>query len=160
MKIADSFAFTIDVEFVDLAEKMWTQSDQYQKKKLKDDNRSWQSDNEVAHSLDDPSAKNAYRTVWTLAESVGDYSAGANSDMNRKIQADLDKTPKPMVDPIDNTDAYRYNMFASHLGRFMDQQGTFWIDASNYQSEMSSYAAMLYAKEKRRANDARSNKSE
>ena len=160
MKIADSFAFTIDIEFVDLAGKMPTKSDQYKEKKLEEDNKSWQTNNHVKNPLNNPVTRNSYRIVWNQWEVVWDYSAGANADVNRKILSDLSNIPKPMVDPSDNSDAFRYNMFASHLGRAMDQQWALRTNITNHQSEMSSYAEMLYSKNKRRKNDARFNKSE
>jgi hypothetical protein len=63
MKIADSFAFTIDIEFVDLAGKMPTKSDQYKEKKLEEDNKSWQTNNHVKNPLNNPVTRNSYRIV-------------------------------------------------------------------------------------------------
>jgi hypothetical protein len=45
MNFADTFAFTIDVEFVNIANKMPKHSDQYKDKELKNDNESAQLEN-------------------------------------------------------------------------------------------------------------------
>jgi hypothetical protein len=65
-----------------------------------------------------------------------------------------------MVSPSDNSDAYRYNTFASHLWRMMDQVGTLRINMTNHSSEMDSYTKLLYSKKWRRDRDGRNNKSE
>jgi hypothetical protein len=65
-----------------------------------------------------------------------------------------------MMNPSDNTDAYRYNLFASHFGRFFDQQWSLWTNVTNNASEMDSYTQMLYSRKNRRTYDERLNKSE
>jgi hypothetical protein len=63
IKIADNFAFTIDIEFVDLADKMPEQTEHYKKKKLEDDNKVWQTMNYVKNPLDSSDSKNRYMAV-------------------------------------------------------------------------------------------------
>jgi hypothetical protein len=41
MNISDSVAFTVDIEFVDVYDKMPTQSDQYKQMKADQNNESW-----------------------------------------------------------------------------------------------------------------------
>lgn len=160
IKIADNFAFTIDVEFVDLTDKMPEQTEHYKKKKLEAENKVWQTMNNVKNPLDIPDSKNRYMAVGEKVENVKDLTAETNPNQNRKIQADLDQIPEPMMSPSDNTDAYRYNLFASHFGRFFDQQWSLWRNVTNNASEMDSYTQMLYSRKNRRTYDERLNKSE
>ena len=110
------------MEFVDLTDKMPEQTEHYKKKKLEAENKVWQTMNNVKNPLDIPDSKNRYMAVGEKVENVKDLTAETNPNQNRKIQADLDQIPEPMMSPSDNTDAYRYNLFASHFGRFFDQQ--------------------------------------
>jgi hypothetical protein len=116
--------------------------------------------NNVKNPLDIPDSKNRYMPVWEKVENVKDITAETNPNQNRKIQADLDQIPEPMMSPSDNTDAYRYNLFASHFGRFFDQQWSLWTNVTNNASEMDSYTQMLYSRKNRRTYDERLNKSE
>ena len=160
IKIADNFAFTIDIEFVDLADKMPEQTEHYKKKKLEDDNKVWQTMNYVKNPLDSSDSKNRYMAVWNRTENVRDITAATNPSQNREINADLDQIPEPMVNPSDDSDAYRYNLFASHFGRFMDQQWTLWTNITNNAIEMNSYSKMLYSRKDRSKYDPRFNVSD
>ena len=160
IKIADNFAFTVDIEFVDIADKMPEQTEHYKKKKLETDNKVWQTMNYVKNPLDSKDSKNRYLAVWDKTENVKDITATANPSQNRKINAYLDQIPEPMVNPSDDSDAYRYNLFASHFGRFMDQQWTLWTNITNNAVEMNSYSKMLYQRKDRSKYDSRFNVSD
>jgi len=160
INIADTFAFTIDVEFVDISNKMPEQTEHYKNRKQEKWNEDWQLQNGVANPINNPVTRNSYRLIASQWEVVDDFSAGANADTNRKIQADLSRIPEPMVSPSDNSDAYRYNVFSSHLWRMMDQIGSFRTNMTNHSSEMNSSTKLLYSKKWRRDRDERNNKSE
>jgi hypothetical protein len=63
IKIADNFAFTIDVNIVDIAERMPKHSQYYKEKKLKNDNIVWQVLNGVRNPLNISKSKNRYLVV-------------------------------------------------------------------------------------------------
>ena len=79
-------------------------------------------------------------------EIVSDYMYTANADANRRIISELDKKPEQFVDWIADADAQRYNMFAVHMGRWMDQQGTLREETLRYVKDFTSYSEELYAK--------------
>ena len=144
MNISDSLAFTVDIEFVDVSDKMPTQSDQYKQMKAEQNNESWKWIYGVANPLNNPVTKNAYRIIWTQESS--DYSLAANWDRNNQTLADLNRAPESMVELTSNSDANRYNMLANYLSRWIQQQWTLWTKASDYTSEMNSYAKLLYSR--------------
>lgn len=144
MNISDSVAFTVDIEFVDVYDKMPTQSDQYKQMKADQNNESWKWIYGVANPVDNPVTKNTYRIIWT--QESNDYSLAANWDRNNQILSDLNKAPESMVDLVSNSDANRYNMLSNYLLRWIKQQWTLWTKASDYTSEMDSYATMLYSR--------------
>ncbi len=144
MNISDSLAFTVDIEFVDVSDKMPTQSDQYKQMKAEQNNESWKWIYGVANPLNNPVTKNAYRIIWTQESS--DYSLAANGDRNNQTLADLNRAPESMVELTSNSDANRYNMLANYLSRWIQQQWTLWTKASDYTSEMNSYAKLLYSR--------------
>lgn len=146
MKIADSFAFTINVEFVDISENMPETSEQYKKRKIKAENEKRKINYGVAAPLNNPVTKNAYLPIWNQWEIVNDYVWSANPNLNREILSQLNNKPEPFVDWISNSDSYRYNEFASNIGRWMDQQGTLWTQTSEYVSDLDSYAIKLINK--------------
>lgn len=144
MNISDSLAFTVDIEFVNVSDKMPTQSDQYKQMKAEQNNESWKWIYGVANPLNNPVTKNTYRIIWTQESS--DYSLAANWDRNNQTLADLNKAPESMVELTSNSDANRYNMLANYLSRWIQQQWTLWTKASDYTSEMNSYAKLLYSR--------------
>ncbi len=146
MNVADTLAFTIDIEFVDIADKMPQRSEQFEKKRLKNFNNQATSVYGISNPLNNPVTKNSYAVVWYQWEDVIDYIYVANADANRRALSEMDYQPEPFVDWIADSDAQRYNMFAEHLGRWMDQQGTLWEQTLKYVSDFINYSKELYAK--------------
>ncbi len=146
MNVADTLAFTIDIEFVDLADKMPQRSEQFKKKEAEKFNNQATQTYGIANPLNNPVTKNSYMVVWYPWEIVSDYMYTANADANRRIVKELDKKPEPFVDWIASADAERYIMFQEHVGRFMDQQGTLWEETLRYVKDFTDYSEELYAK--------------
>lgn len=146
MNVADTLAFTIDIEFVDLADKMPQRSEQFNKKEMEKFNNQATEVYGIANPLNNPVTKNSYMVVSYPWEIVSDYMYTANADANRRIISELDKKPEPFVNWIADSDAQRYNMFAQHLGRWMDQQGTLWEETLRYVKDFTAYSEELYAK--------------
>jgi hypothetical protein len=63
INIADTLAFSIDVDFVDITNKAATHSNQYEDKKLENFNEEALLVYGVSNPLNVPSAKNVYRVV-------------------------------------------------------------------------------------------------
>ena len=146
MNVADTFAFTIDIEFVDLADKMPQRSEQFKKQEMEKFNNQETEIYGIANPLNNPVTKNSYLVVSYPWEIVSDYMYTANADANRRIISELDQKPEQFVNWIADSDAQRYNMFASHLGRWMDQQGTLWKETLRYVKDFTAYSEELYAK--------------
>jgi hypothetical protein len=63
MKVVDSVAFSIDIEFVDITNKEPKHSEQYQKKEIAISNKEWQTTYRISNDLENPVLKNTYRLV-------------------------------------------------------------------------------------------------
>ncbi|MBR4633506.1 hypothetical protein IKO50_00655 [bacterium] len=63
MNVADTLAFTIDIEFVDLADKMPQRSEQFKKKELEKFNTQATQAYGIANPLNNPVTKNSYLVV-------------------------------------------------------------------------------------------------
>jgi hypothetical protein len=63
MNVADTLAFTIDIEFVDIADKMPQRSEQFEKKRLKNFNNQATSVYGISNPLNNPVTKNSYAVV-------------------------------------------------------------------------------------------------
>ena len=128
MNIWDTFAFTIDVEMVDIAGNPAKQSDQYKDKSMKTQNDNWKWAYFVSNHLNNPSTKNAFSVIGSQS------STGLNT------------RPEPLVDFIKDSGAYRYNLFEEHLGKWMDQQWVLWTQATEDISNFQDYSDNLYKK--------------
>ena len=146
MNVADTLAFTIDIEFVDLADKMPQRSEQFKKKELEKFNTQATQAYGIANPLNNPVTKNSYLVVWYPWEIVSDYMYAANADANRRIISELDKKPEPFVGWVEDSDAQRYHNFKDYVGRFMDQQWTLREETLRYVKDFTAYSEELYAK--------------
>ena len=146
IKFADSFAFTIDVELVDIANRIQTHSDQYKEKKLKDFNNKTLSNYKISNPLNNPVSKNSYAIVWYLWEDISDYTKWANADTNRDALSDLNQDSKPLFNEIDNSNSSRYNSLSEYIWNFMDQEWTLRKQTSKYVSDLNIYTKELKSK--------------
>ena len=143
IKFADSFAFTIDVELVDIANRIQTHSDQYKEKKLKDFNNKTLSNYKISNPLNNPVSKNSYAIVWYLWEDISDYTKWANADTNRDALSDLNQDSKPLFNEIDNSNSSRYNSLSEYIWNLMDQEWTLRKQTSKYVSDLNIYTKEL-----------------
>ncbi len=127
INIADTLAFSIDVDFVDITNKAATHSNQYEDKKLENFNEEALLVYGVSNPLNVPSAKNVYRVVW-------DWWDEAVSLL------------QPMVDLIEDSKAYRYSVNEESIGRWMDQQWALRTKVSEDFSDWIKYSEKLYTK--------------
>ncbi len=142
MKIPDSVAFTIDVEFVDIVNNMPVRSEQYEKTKLEFDNEKWQLNYSVSAPLDDPASKNAYRILWSELNNLSDLRN--NMDGVENIASELNYSSETLVDLLENSDANRYSLFSEYLGKWMDQQWTLREQVSEYIWNLKDNSTSLY----------------
>ena len=109
MNFADSFAFTIDVEFVNITNKIPTHSEQFKNRELINMNKTAQSSCEVSNPLNIPSAKNKYVVVET-----------------QYMDQELDARPEPLAAMSENADANRFVQLEFYWNSLLRQQEEFW----------------------------------
>ncbi len=124
INIANTFAFSIDVDFVDITNKGAKHSDQYKEKELENFNEKALMVYGISNPLNDPSAKNAYRidqewSEWWL---------------------------KPLVDLIEDSKAYRYGMDEESIEEWMDQQAELRKNIYEGVLDYINYSQKLYTK--------------
>lgn len=125
INIADTLAFSIDVEFVDVTNKGSMHSDQYWKKILENFNKEALLVYGISNPLDDLSVRNVYRVVWGW---WGEWGL------------------KPMVDLIENSRSNRYAMNGEFIAGWMDQQWSLRTKMSEDFSDWTEYANKLKTK--------------
>lgn len=129
MNIADTLAFSIDMEFLDVTTKTSAHSDQYKNKRLENFNNEALLVYGIRKSLDDPSIKNGYRAVWDWLKV---------SEMLPSLE--------PMVDLLENSKANRYVMNEESIVGWMEQQSNLWKKLIEDLSYWSDYSKKLSAK--------------
>lgn len=143
MNFADSFAFTIDVEFVNIANKMSKHSDQFEDKELKNDNDAAQIANGISNSTNNPSTKNAYRIIKDSDGENSDWNDVANVGMNNDTQRELDKKPVPFTDLFETALDELHTNVESYWNLRLNQQMELWKNAAWYIDSFSSSATFL-----------------
>lgn len=129
MNIADTLAFSIDIEFVDITAKTSSHSEQYQKKRLENFNNEALFVYWIERPLDDPSVKNGYRAVWgwlTVSEMLPSL--------------------EPMADLLENSKSNRYIMNGESIAGRMDQQSNLRKNLLENLSDWSEYSKKLKTK--------------
>ena len=146
IKIADSLSFTVDVEWVDITEKLSNQSTQYKKRVMKVNNKDLQSEYNISNSLDNNVLKNHYRLVGYEWEVLDDLRASTNVDDVKNRMSDLSVTPWFIYDQLKLPNTSRYGDISQTLNSWLDQQWNFWVNTMWYIVDLDSYAQALYAK--------------
>ena len=104
MNIADTFAFTIDMEMVDISGNPSKKSDQYKDKSIQTQNDNWKTAYFVSNQLNNPSTKNTHSVIESHS------STGLNM------------RPEPLADFIRDSGASRHSVFEESVGKWMQQQ--------------------------------------
>ena len=146
IKISDTVAFSIDVEFVDIWNKYNKSSQQHENMKLKNDNKSWQASYNISNPLDNPSYKNQYRIVWYTWENIKDYRWQVDVDIIRQSQNVISTAMDFYDNEMGDSQANRYISESEDLDKFLDQHWNFWNDMQKYLEDMTQYAEFLYSK--------------
>ena len=148
MKVVDSFAFSIDVEFVDIADQLPNYSTHYREFVADRENEKSLQNYWISSPLNNPATKNRFRIVWSRWESVRWYSTASNPDVNRQNLADLDVAPSAVVDLSEYSREERYAALSKLLHNWDDIQADFWQSSLSLINDMTSYAEALNAKRK------------
>lgn len=145
MNMANTIAFSIDIEFVDMSDNEPKHSQQYEEKKAESRNKTWQRSYHIANDLDNPVLKNKYRIIsnWNITK---DFSATANADWARQSENNLNTTQSLVNDPGQDSSASRYSNLSQILSRWLDQQWNLWIQTYDYINQLDEDARMLYSK--------------
>ena len=151
MNFSDTFAFTVDVEFVDISQRERKKSKQHDKQTIKEANESWMTVNKIMNPIDNPVLKNTYRVVGSAWEHLDDLQGVANADSTRKDQSDVSQAPAPMVDADKDSNASRYSDMSENINQFLDQQWDLWIKTLDYTKALDEDAVMLYRKPKNKS---------
>ena len=143
MNFAETFAFTIDVEFVNIANKMPKHSDQYKDKELKNDNEAAQEAYGILNSLNNPVTKNANSAIKNSNGENSDYGDSANIGTNNDAQWELNTKPKPFMDLFVNAYADLHGEVESYWDLWLNQQWELWLNAEDYIDNLKSSATFL-----------------
>ena len=146
IKIKDTVSFTINVEWVDIAKRFSTQSDQYKKRIFKSNNETLQQEYSIANPLSNNVLKNRYRLVGYEWEDIGEIRGLANSNDVKDRTSELSVTSSLPVDPSENSHAHRYNEIADTINKWLDEQWNYRVRSLEYIKDADSYAQALYAK--------------
>ena len=147
MKVADTVAFSIDIEFVDIFDNFSKHSDQYKKRELVNRNKAWQEDHHISNRLDNPVFKNRYRLFGKQGEVTSDVSAQANAEWTRQSQSNLMEWPS-IINPEWNSRASHYNDEILLLNKWLDQQANLWEQTLEYIKSLTDSSILLDGKEK------------
>ena len=148
MKVADSFAFSIDFEFVDIADQLPNYSTHYREFVAERGDETALEYYWIWNSINNPATKNKFRIVWDRWDSVKWYDTASNPDVNRQDLADLDVAPSLSVDLSDYSREERYATLSQLMHNLNDMQAHFWERIIENIKDMTSYADALNAKRK------------
>ncbi len=143
MKVADTFAFSIDIEFVDIADQLPNYSTHYRTFVAERENNKSLQNYGISNPINNPGTKNRFRVIWERGSSVKWYSTASNSDVNRQDLADLDVAPSPLVDLSGHSREERYAILSQYMHNWDVMQADFWEKSIKFIVDMTSYAKAL-----------------
>lgn len=145
MNFGKAISFTLSVDFAQLGNKMTQPSKQYQQKQKSAKNEQLSQTFNISNPLDNPVSKNAYRIIGYDGEIVNDYSAASNPEVNRETLKEVNQEPQP-IQSEDISNAQRRVEITRLVDTWASQQGTFWIQATNYANQWKELSELLYSK--------------
>ena len=146
MNIANTFAFSIDVEWVDIANRLPNYSRQYKEYIAKKNNEKWLKLTSIKKPINDPAAIDKYAILANSEYTVNDFSSIINSEINREEKAEMNTEIESLVDPNKDSNASRYASLSNSLDVWISQQLDFWKNATSYTKTFYDYAAVLHSK--------------
>ena len=145
--MADTVAFSIDIEFVDIAGRFANHSEQYLKKEITNANKSWQKDYHISNNLEDPLFKNNY-VLMDEKGKLGDVTNQSNAEWTERSKSNLSVESSSTVDLNSDSRASHYSNKSQLLDKWLDQQGDLWINILKYTEEATNRTRALDAKPK------------
>ena len=119
--MADTVAFSIDIEYVDIAGRFANHSEQYLKKKIKNANESWQRNHHISNNLEDPIFKNYY-VIMAESGSLADITNQSNAERTQRSNSNLSVESSSVVDLSSDSRASHYSKKTQLLDKWLDQQ--------------------------------------
>ena len=146
MNVANTFAFSIDIEWVDIARDLSNYSRQYKEYIIKKNNEKWQEDLSLKNPTSDYVKKNRFALLASHNYIVDDFASMANSEMSRNDKEDMTAEAEGLSDASSDSNASRYTSMASNLDVRLAQQADLWITALSYTKIFDDYAITLNSK--------------
>jgi len=150
MNVADTVAFTISIEFEDVANKFTKQSLQFQKKEKKKINESWQKSLGIYNDLENPVSKNYYRLIGKTWEETDDVTAQWNSQWTKQSQTNLWVSASSLVDSNSDSRASHDFNKSMLLDKWLDQQWDLWMAIDGYINDLAEDTIGLDSKKDKR----------
>ena len=147
MNMADTVAFSIDIEYVDIAGRFANHSEQYLKKEIKNANESWQRNHHISNNLEDPLFKNYY-VIMADKGTLGDITNQSNAERTQRSNSNLSVESSSVVDLNSDSRASHYSNKTQLLDKWLDQQGALWIDILKYTEDATNRTKALDSKPK------------
>ena len=150
MKVADTVAFTISVEFEDISNKFTKQSLQFQKKEMKMMDESLLRSAGVYNDLENPVQKNQYRLIGREWEETNDITARWNPQWTNQSQTNLGVAASNLVNS-DSDSRASHNITKSWLlDKWLDQQWDLWKSIDGYINDLAEDTIGLDSKKDKR----------
>lgn len=141
IKFADAFAFSIDVEFVNIGNRRAKRSSQYEEKEKKTDNKNAQEEFNVENSLNTTEGRNYFRII-TDEEFKGLAEKTQNDNEQTKEQL-KSGTTSVSKDVHESEQAIHHVQVESYWDLWLDQQWELRKNVSGYIANMRSSATLL-----------------
>ena len=147
-KIADTFAFSIDLELVDIANRLPNYTREYKEFVAKKNNEKWQKQRWIKNPIDNPSTKNTYAGLASenYNYNISDVSDVVSPSISLNKKSDMTPKSRTISDPSKDSNASRYESLLRNIDVFIFQQADFRINASSYTQNFYNYAVNLYEK--------------
>ena len=146
MNVANTFAFSIDIEWVDIATRLPNYSRQYQEYMAKKNNEKRQENLLLKNPINDSARKNRFAILANHNYIVNDFSSIVNSEISRDDKEDMTAEAEGLADPSSDSNASRYSSMANNLDIWLSQQANLWITALSYTRILDDHALLLNSK--------------
>jgi len=146
MNVSETVAFTISMEFVDISDNYSNNSDQYNQKEIKKQNKSWMHNYRISNDLNNPVSKNYFALLAKQWETNKDYSDMANAEWTKQAQSNTNEWSSSTVDLQADSRASHYSEQSQLLNKMFDQQWKFWQTALGYVKDLTNASVTLRTK--------------
>lgn len=149
MKVVDSIAFSLWIEFVDISWKSSEKhSDQFKEKEINKENATMQELFHISNNLENPVLKNNNRLIDDGKVVSEDFGSLVNADWAREDREKMKVSYESIVSLSGSAMTDRYIDLTSMVSEWLDKQWALWIVNNDYIMELDKYARLLKAKPK------------